>query len=93
MKVYIAGKITGCKGYKAKFSAAAKKLTDKGHSVLNPAALPEGMRPGDYMQLCTQMLFAADAVAFLPDWEHSRGARIEYELSLYIGKLIMLLEE
>ena len=91
MKVYIAGKITGNKGYREKFRAAAKKLTDQGYSVLNPAALPEGMSPQDYMQLCTQMLFAADMVAFLPDWVTSKGASIEYQLRIYIGKPILML--
>lgn len=93
MKVYIAGKISGDPDYKEKFRRAAEELEARGHTVLNPAALPAGMTPGDYMQLCTQMLFAADIAAFLPDWICSRGACIEYEICLYIGRGVMMLEE
>lgn len=35
MKIYISGKITGDKHYKAKFREAEKKLTAAGHIVLN----------------------------------------------------------
>lgn len=37
MKVYIAGKITGDRRYRAKFREAAKALEEAGHVVLNPA--------------------------------------------------------
>ena len=43
MKVYIAGKITGDRRYRAKFREAAKALEEAGHVVLNPATLPDGM--------------------------------------------------
>lgn len=47
MKIYIAGKITGDKRYKAKFAAAAKNLQTAGHVVLNPATLPAGLTDAD----------------------------------------------
>lgn len=93
MKVYLAGKITGDEEYREKFCRAAEKLEKKHHEVINPAWLPDGMRPQDYMQICLPMLFTADMAAFLPDWEESSGARLEYELCIYIDKPIFLLEE
>ena len=49
MKIYISGKITGDRRYKAKFREVEKKLA-AGHIVLNPATAPEGhdgsRRPG-----------------------------------------------
>lgn len=95
MKIYLAGKITGDPDYKEKFASAARMLAEQepGCVVLNPAELPAGMSQKDYMQLCTQMLFAADAAAFLPDWMCSRGACIEYEICVYIGKSVMMLGE
>lgn len=60
MKIYISGKITGDRHYKAKFCEAEKKLTAAGHIVLNPATQPEGLRPVDYMRLCFAMMEAAD---------------------------------
>ena len=43
MKIYIAGKITGDDGYRAKFQEATKNLEALGHVVLNPAILPAGL--------------------------------------------------
>ncbi|MBR2582402.1 MAG: DUF4406 domain-containing protein [Oscillospiraceae bacterium] len=88
MKVYIAGKISGDPNYRAKFRAASCRFTLPGVSVLNPADLPDGMAPGDYMAVCLPMLLQADLVVFLPDWQDSAGARIEHALAEYAGKNI-----
>lgn len=48
MKIYISGKITGDRCYKAKFREVEKKLAAAGHIVLNPATAPEGLRRGLY---------------------------------------------
>lgn len=95
MKIYLAGKITGDPEYREKFAAAVQQVyrLKPGCQILNPATLPEGMAPADYMQLCLQMLFTADAVAFLPDWCTSAGAGIEYQLCAYIGKTRIMLED
>lgn len=42
MKIYISGKITGDRRYKAKFREVEKKLAAAGHIVLNPAT-PRGL--------------------------------------------------
>lgn len=86
MKIYIAGKITGDPYYKAKFARAATDIADAGHTPINPAMQPEGMSNADYMRISLAQLDSADAVAFLPDWEDSKGARIEHLLVEYTGK-------
>lgn len=86
MKIYIAGKITGDPYYKAKFARAAADIADAGHTPINPAMQPEGMSNADYMRISFAQLDGADAVAFLPDWEDSKGARIEHLLVEYTGK-------
>lgn len=92
MKVYIAGKITGDPGYWEKFAKAAAAIQQRGYAagktfiVLNPADLPEGMAPADYMRICFAMIDSADFCVFLPDWEESRGARLERTYCEYIGK-------
>ena len=91
MKVYIAGKITGNENYKAEFAEAEKKLRALGHIPLNPAVLPEGLEPGDYMRICTAMLDSCDAIALLRDWAHSKGACIEMTYAQYVGKKLMRL--
>lgn len=79
VKIYIAGKITGDNNYRAKFQEAAEKLEVLGHVVLNPAILPAGLEEPDYMQITLAMLNAADLAVFLPDYQESAGAMIEWE--------------
>ena len=90
-KVYVAGKITGDPDYKEKFEYAEKVLREQGYTVINPASLPGGMRPGDYMRICIAMIESADIVAFLPDWIDSKGAGLEKAFSDYIGRPTMFL--
>ena len=89
MKIYIAGKITGDLCYKLKFEHAALQLENAGHIVLNPATLPSGMKPAEYMRICFAMIDTADAVMFLPDWQDSAGARLERAWCEYTGKTIL----
>lgn len=86
MKIYIAGKIAGDKRYRAKFREAAKSLEAMGHVVLNPATLPDGLDDGDYMQIALAMLNAADVAVFLPDYQESKGAMVEWAYCQRIGK-------
>ena len=92
MKAYIAGKITGDSTYREKFNRAKKAMEGEGFIVLNPAELPEGMRSSDYMRICFAMMECADVVAFLPDYDQSRGARLEFDWCQYTGKQTMFLE-
>lgn len=89
MKIYIAGKITGEPNYKEKFDIAATSLEAQGHIVLNPAELPEGMLPADYMRICFAMIDTADAIYLLKGWYSSSGASIERSYAMYTGKSIL----
>ena len=93
MKVYISGKITGDPSYWGKFAIAEETLECQGHIVLNPAILPEGMAPADYMRICMAMLDSADAIVMLPDWSDSDGSSIEYEMARYSGIPTYILDE
>ena len=86
MKIYIAGKITGDRKYKAKFREAAKTLEALGHVVLNPAILPDGLEQVDYMRICLAMLEAADLAVFMPDYQESAGAMVEWAWCQRTGK-------
>ena len=86
MKIYIAGKITGDPDYRAKFADAQRQIEAQGHIVLNPATLPEGMEPKDYMRICFAMIDVADEVWMLPRWVDSAGAILEWRYCQYVQK-------
>lgn len=86
MKAYLAGKITGDSNYKSKFEEAERRLQNEGFTVMSPAVLPEGMSSGDYMRICFAMLDSADVVAFMPCYEQSKGAMLEWSYCQYISK-------
>lgn len=86
MKVYIAGKITGNENYREEFAKAQDELEKNGHTVLNPAVLPEGLTKGEYMRICFSMIDIADKVVFIPGWQDSEGAMLETDYCLYINK-------
>ena len=71
MKIYIAGRITGNDNYREEFGKAEACLRLFGHTPLNPATLPDGMKPEDYMRICLAMIDSADMIAFLPGYENS----------------------
>lgn len=88
--IYIAGKITGNPDYKREFNQAENRLQVEGYTVLNPAHLPEGLSPAQYMRICFAMIDDADAVLLLPNWQNSPGARLEADYCLYTNKTAYL---
>lgn len=70
------------------FNMVAAELTEQGHSVLNPATLPDGLSQGQYMQICLPMVAVADELVMLPGWEQSEGAYIEFLTAKKPGKTI-----
>jgi len=89
LKIYIAGKITGNENYKAEFKLREMVLKLEGHTVLNPAELPEGLEYKEYMHICYAMIDVAEAVSFLSNWESSPGAKTEYQYAVEKGKRLM----
>ena len=87
--IYLAGLMSGIKDFnRPLFNMVAGVLTEHGHSVLNPATLPDGLSQGQYMQICLPMVAVADELVMLPGWERSEGAYIEFCLAKKSGKTI-----
>lgn len=85
MTIYIAGSIKDDPNYRTKFSAAESYLIMKGWTVLNPACLPEDLKPTAYMPICLAMVSAADALVVLAGSESSEGAAVEQKFARYQG--------
>ena len=93
MKIYIAGPMTGIPDFnRFSFNEAARLLSEKGHIVLNPAVLPDGMKHEEYMTICLAMVEVCDTVMLLPGWEKSVGAQMEHKRARELGKEVIEIE-
>lgn len=84
MRVYISGPMTGRPDNNIdEFNEAEDLLLKAGYWVLNPTSngLSDSASYEDHMRADLRMLSVADALAFLPGWEKSRGARLEIEVA------------
>lgn len=93
IRVYISGKISGLniEDVTTKFNDAEEFLTLLGFEVVNP--LNNGIHRDEpwitHMCKDLEMLHGCDAVFFLNDWQESKGACVEYDFALRMGKNII----
>lgn len=86
MKLYIAGPMSGLPEFNyPAFHAAEAQLQAAGYETLNPATNGEKDSWEDYMRAGIAQVIQADALALLPGWHASRGARIEVDLAANLG--------
>lgn len=86
-RIYVIGPVTGIEeGNRAAFDAAREELLDEGWEVEIPhdTIAPDAEWAAAMRQSVTRLM-AADAVAVLPGWEASPGARIERRLARDLG--------
>ncbi|EBW6363363.1 nucleoside 2-deoxyribosyltransferase [Salmonella enterica subsp. enterica serovar Oranienburg] len=84
--IYIAGPMTGLENFnRDNFNITAVVLKSMGHTVLNPALLPDGLTYGQYMKIGKAMLECADTIYLLEGWQDSPGATAEYDLAKRLG--------
>lgn len=86
--IYISGPMAGYPNHnRAEFKEAANKLRRVGFEVLNPLdnGLGEGLAWDAYLRADLKMVCDATALALLPGWEASRGARLEVATAHALG--------
>jgi hypothetical protein len=85
-RIYIAGPITSNPaGYRYEFATAAIRLRNEGHEVINPAENPEQPSWAAYMACSIRQLLDCSGAAFLPNWQNSRGAKLEHHIASELG--------
>lgn len=87
MIVYIAGPMTGLKGFNVNsFNLAELALKCLGHEVRNPACLGAGWANYEhYIEVDMVMLSQCDAIVFLPGSDKSPGALREKKRAEELG--------
>lgn len=90
-KVYVSGPMTGYPDLNFQaFKAATQVLRDHGYEVVCPTEVNPDPRTHRHecMRNDVRALAGCDAIALLPGWERSHGARLEVEVALGTGMLI-----
>lgn len=84
-RIYLAGPMSGLPEFNyPAFHAEAARLRALGYHVENPAENPEPACKswGGYMRIAIPQMLSCDAIALLPNWLTSKGARIEWNLAV-----------
>lgn len=89
MKVYLAGPMSGYPEHNfPAFHSAAADLRSRGIDVVSPAECEgeqESKSWADWMRRDLQLISEVDAIACLPGWEKSKGARLETHIACELG--------
>lgn len=88
-RIYLSGKISGDDNYARKFADKEKELTEQGFLVFNPAKHPNMFSWEEFMELDLLALKNCDSIYLLSDWKDSRGAKIEYDEAVRLGKEVI----
>ncbi len=94
MKIYLAGAMRGHKDLNfPAFHRAAQRLRLEGHEVFNPAAanLEKLSARRIFFHDTQYICLEADAIALLPGWGKSKGAKAEKALAEAIGLTVIKL--
>jgi hypothetical protein len=91
MKIFISGPMTGYENWNfPAFNEAAERFHEAGYQVINPAKFYESidMTPIQWeeaMRQAIKLMVDCDAIAMLPGWRKSKGARIEAAIAYQLG--------
>jgi hypothetical protein len=92
MRLYIAGRIANENGYRAKFAQACTEVLLLDHVPMSPCEIHDGCdhQAWEQWMVCDlHTMLDCDGVYALRDWQSSRGATIEVQLAMRLGKEIV----
>ena len=91
--IYISGPMSGIENLnRDMFDEAESLLRECGENPINPHNFPEQKSYEDYLLLDLEMIaMAADAIALLPGWENSPGAKKELKTAIELGLEVILM--
>ena len=95
MRTYIAGPMTGIEALNfPAFHRAAARLRATGHEVINPAEINPDPDAGwtACMRIDLAQLVTCEAIALLPGWDRSRGARLEHHVATALEMRVLLVD-
>jgi len=95
MIIYISGPMSGLPEMNfPAFAEAAARLRELGHTVISPHEIEQ---PALTWEACMREdiaeLLKADAIAMLPGWGNSKGARLEFFIANELGMQVKHIEE
>ena len=92
-RAYLAGPMTGFDDYNfPAFNAEADRLRAAGWHVENPAdhGVVDRADWADYLRYDIGRLATCEAIALLPGWSKSKGARLEVTIAKALGMTVIL---
>ncbi|MFO6427083.1 DUF4406 domain-containing protein [Escherichia coli] len=93
VRVYIASPMTGYKNFNREaFHKAEEELKREGHTVLNPAVLPDGLTQPHYMDICMAIETLRGCDLHAEGWQRSAGAKAELALAEKLGHAVIFQE-
>lgn len=88
MKVYVSGPMTSYQDFnRSAFRKAEARLRDMGHDPVIPvdSGVPANEPWAAHLRADIRMLMDCHAIAMLPGWEGSKGARLEVGIARALG--------
>lgn len=93
MKIYLAGPMTGYPDFNYPlFNAVTRIWRARGYDILNPAENFGGDTTREYREYMREdlgMLRECDAIALLPGWTDSKGAKFELAVAQNLGLKVL----
>jgi len=92
-RFYIAGRIANEDGYRVKFAQACSEVSRLGHRPISPCDIHDNgcnhIEWAEWMVCDLHAMLDCDGVYALRDWRSSKGATIEVQLAMRLGKEIV----